>query len=86
MDDPDTYGPEFHHLPFSRAVEQQLLSDYKVVILTMYEPDADATLQGFVGSGGTEINITDATKFVGCWRALQNPDGKVRQRRSEPVR
>ena len=22
MDDPDTYGPEFHHLPFSRAVEQ----------------------------------------------------------------
>ena len=76
MDDPDTYGPEFHHLPFSRAVEQQLLSDYKVVILTMYEPDADATLQGFVGSGGTEINITDATKFVGCWRALQNPEGK----------
>ena len=76
MDDPDTYGPEFHHLPFSRAVEQQLLSDYKVVILTMYEPDADATLQGYIGSGGSEINITDATKFVGCWRALQNPEGK----------
>ena len=76
MDDPDTYGPEFHRLPFSRAVEQQLLSDYKVVILTMYEPDADATLQGYVGAGGSEINITDATKFVGCWRALQNPEGK----------
>ena len=76
MDDPATYGPEFHRLPFSRAVEQQLLSDYKVVILTMYEPDADAALQGYIGSGGSEINITDATKFVGCWRALQNPEGK----------
>ena len=76
MDDPATYGPEFHRLPFSRAVERDLLSDYKVVILTMYEPDADATLQGFVGSGGSEINITDATKIIGSWRALQNPEGK----------
>ena len=76
MDDPATYGPEFHRLPFSRAVEQDLLSDYKVVILTMYEPDAEATLQGYVEAGGKEINITDATKFVGSWRALQNPEGK----------
>ena len=76
MDDPATYGPEFHRLPFSRAVERDLLSDYKVVILTMYEPDADATLQGYVEAGGKEINITDATKFVGSWRALQNPEGK----------
>ena len=76
MDDPETYGPEFHRLPFSRAVEQNLLSDYRVVIFTMYEPDADAGLQGYIGKGGSEINITDATKFVGCWRALQNPEGK----------
>ena len=75
MDDPSVYGHEFHNLPFSRAVEQNLLSDYKVVILTMYEPEADATLQGYVGAGGSEINITDATKIIGCWRALQNPEG-----------
>ena len=85
MDDPDTYGPEFHRLPFSRAVEQQLLSDYKVVILTMYEPDADATLQGYIGTGGSEINITDATKFVGCWRALQNPEGKSGDEAIKPL-
>ena len=78
MDDPAIYGPEFHHLPFSRAVERNLLSDYKVVILTMYEPDSDATLQGYIGAGGSEINITDATKIIGCWRALQNPEGKSR--------
>ena len=76
MDDPDTYGPEFHQLPFSRAVEGGLLSDYRVAIFTMYEPDADSTLQEYVGAGGSEINITDATKIIGSWRALQNPEGK----------
>ena len=76
MDDPATYGTEFHRLPFSRAVEGGLLSDYRVVILTMYEPDADSALQEYVGAGGREINITDATKIIGSWRALQNPEGK----------
>ncbi len=74
MDDPETYGPEFHRLPFSRAVEQDLLSDYKVVVLAMSEQSADAALQTYRAAGGSEININDATKIVGCWRALQNPE------------
>ena len=76
MDDPATYGPEFHRLPFSRAVEQNLLSDYKVVVLTMSEHHVDATLQKHLASGAGEINLTDAAKIVGCWRALQNPENK----------
>ena len=77
MDDPATYGPEFHYLPFSRAVERDLLSDYKVAIFALYEPDAGAVLQSYVAAGGSEIKITDATKFVGSWRALYNPEGKL---------
>ncbi len=77
MDDSETYGPEFHRLPFSRAVEQDLLSDYKVVVLAMSEQDADAALQTYRTSGGSEININDATKIVGGWRALQNPERKA---------
>ena len=76
MDDPATYGPELHRLPFSRAVEQDLLSDYKVVVLAMSEQHVNATLQAHLGSGGREINITDAAKIVGCWRALQNPENR----------
>ena len=74
MDDPDTYGEEFHRLPFSKAVDQDLLSDYKVVLLAMSEQGTDAALQTYRSSGGGEININDATKIVGCWRALQNPE------------
>ena len=76
MDDQETYGPEFHRLPFSRAVEQDLLSDYKVVVLTMSEQHVDAALQAHLSSGAGEINLTDAAKIVGCWRALQNPENK----------
>ena len=76
MDNPATYGPEFHRLPFSRAVEQDLLSDYKVVILAMSEQQVDATLQAHLATGDSEINLTDAAKIVGCWQALQNPENR----------
>ena len=75
MDDPETYGPELHRLPFSRAVEQDLLSDYKVVVLAMSESHVDAALQEHLTAAGGEINLTDAAKMIGCWRALQSPEG-----------
>ena len=74
MDDQATYGPEFHRLPFSRAVEQNLLSDYKVVILAMSEQHVEAALQAHLATSESEINLDDAAKIVGCWRALQNPE------------
>ena len=79
MDDPATYGPELHRLPFSRAVEQDLLSDYKVVVFAISEQHVDATLQAHFAavSGGSEINLSDTAKIVGCWRALQNPENRT---------
>ena len=74
MDDEETFGPEFHRLPFSRAIEQNLLSDYKVVILVVREDAAAPALQAHLAEGDSEINLTDAAKIVGCWRVLQNPE------------
>ncbi len=72
MDDERTYGPEFHRLAFSRAIEEDLLSDYKVVILAVSEHHVDPTLQSHLAAqSGSEININDTAKIVGCWRALQ---------------
>ena len=78
MDEPDIYGPEFHRLPFSKAVEVDELSDYKVVVLAVSEREVNAALRG-----ESDININDATKIVGCWRALQNPESK--ENGNEPV-
>ena len=71
MDELEIYGPEFHRLPFSKAVEIDELSDYKVVVLAVSEREVNAALRG-----ESDININDATKIVGCWRALQNPEYK----------
>ena len=85
MDDSATYGPEFHRLPFSRAVEQDLLSDYKVVVLAVSEQQVDTTLQAHLATGDSEINLTDAAKIVGCWRALQNPENRKTNQDQEPT-
>lgn len=76
MDDEEKYGPEFHRLPFSKAVEIGELSDYKVAIFGISESEVNSALEGDTGLYGGEININDATQIVGCWRALQNPEDK----------
>ena len=76
MDDEEKYGPQFHRLPFSKAVELGELSDYKVAIFGISEHEVNAKLAGNTSKYGSEININDATRIIGCWRALQNPENK----------
>ena len=76
MDDEEKYGPQFHRLPFSKAVEIGELSDYKVAIFGISEYEVNEKLAGNTGRYGSEININDATRIIGCWRALQNPENK----------
>ena len=45
MDDETIYGPEFHRLGFGDAVERGLLTDYKVLVLTVDEALIAAPLQ-----------------------------------------
>ncbi|MGW3819551.1 DEAD/DEAH box helicase [Streptomyces sp. NPDC005046] len=75
MDDETKYGPEFHRLGFGKAVEQGLLTDYKVLILTVDEDVVAKTLQeGFAG-GASELNLDDAAKIIGCWNAMAKRTG-----------
>ena len=87
MDDEGTYGRELHCLPFSRAIERDLLSDYQVVILAVAEAGVDATLTGHLAdSRGSELNITDTAKIVGCWRALQRRRAEAGEQGAESKR
>ncbi|MET8511952.1 type ISP restriction/modification enzyme [Streptomyces sp. NPDC005077] len=75
MDDETKYGPEFHRLGFGKAVEKGLLTDYKVLILTVDEGVVAKTLQeGFAG-GASELNLDDAAKIIGCWNAMAKRTG-----------
>ena len=70
MDDESKYGPEFHHLTFSAAVKDDLLTDYKVLILAVDEKDMrDLSLADRDGDG--EIDSVDQlAKIVGTWKGL----------------
>jgi predicted helicase len=66
MDDEALYGPEFHRLGFGQAVEQELLTDYKVLILTVDESYLARSLQAQFADHNHELNIGDVAKIVGC--------------------
>ncbi|MGV9860927.1 DEAD/DEAH box helicase [Gordonia sp. NPDC003425] len=80
MDDDDKYGPEFHRLSFGQAVERGLLTDYKVLVLTVDEEMVAAPLQTQLAGPDGDLRLDDATKIVGAWnglakRAGRTPDG-----------
>lgn len=91
MDDEAVYGPEFHRLSFGDAVDRGLLTDYKVLVLTVDEELVAAPLQVQFAGGDGELRLDDATKIVGCWnglakRAGRSPDGSGFAAGAPPMR
>ena len=74
MDDELRYGPEFHNLSFGDAVERDLLTDYKVLVLTVDESVIAAPMQQQLATLG-ELPLDDASKIVGCWNGLAKRAG-----------
>ncbi|WP_418345859.1 DEAD/DEAH box helicase [Rhodococcus pyridinivorans] len=80
MDDEDLFGPEFHRLSFGEAVDRGLLTDYKVIVLTVDESVMAGPLQDQLSGDHSELRLDDASRIIGCWnglakRAGQTPDG-----------
>lgn len=76
MDDPEIYGPRFHYLSFGAAVTQQLLTDYRLLVLNIRKSDvAKLNLPA-----STFENLDDAARIVGSLTAISkipsehNPD------------
>jgi predicted helicase len=70
MDDESLYGQEMYRIGFGQAVEQNLLTDYKVLILTLSDSDIPPSIQKLIADGDSEINTDDAAKLIGCINAL----------------
>ncbi len=73
MDDEAIYGPIAYQIKFGEAVEKGLLTDYKVVVLTVEEdalrgqaPD----LMGDEGVNASSLDASDIGKIIGCWKGL----------------
>ena len=70
MDDPEMYGEEIHRIGFGEAVEKQLLTDYKVIVLTLNENSVDSALLKEIQEDNKDIKEKDAIKLIGCINVL----------------
>ena len=73
MDDPEPYGSEFYKITFGEAVERDLLTDYKVLILTVAKEDIPDFLKREwekKQNYGKEVDTETESKIWGCMNAL----------------
>ncbi|PJI46159.1 MAG: damage-inducible protein [Pseudomonas sp.] len=70
MDDEALYGKELFVINFSEAVQRGLLTDYKVLVLTVEESAISRRLQDLLKDEDNQLKVDDAAKIVGCWKAL----------------
>lgn len=74
MDDPALFGETLFTRNFGWAVQNGLLTDYKVIVLAVSESDVAAGIQARLADADSELLLDDATKIVGCYKALLKVD------------
>ncbi|WP_165060689.1 type ISP restriction/modification enzyme [Adlercreutzia sp. ZJ154] len=73
MDDEGIYGTTAYQIKFGEAVEKKLLTDYKVVVLTVQEDalaDRLPSLESDQGVNARTLEPSDIGKIIGCWKGL----------------
>lgn len=70
MDDETLYGKEFYHISFGQAVEKELLTDYKVMILSLRGSEMPQSVTRRWSKTEKEIDADMDTLIWGCLNAL----------------
>lgn len=71
MDNETLYGKEFFRVNFSYAVEHGLLTDYKVLVLTVNEEDLPESVAADIKDPNhKELNFDDTSKLIGVINGL----------------
>lgn len=90
MDDEKVFGSEIYRIGFGEAVEKKLLTDYKVLILTLSEDDVPPVIQNMITNGESEIKVDDMPKLIGCINALSKQvlgdEGLIKATDPHPMR
>lgn len=90
MDDENLYGKEIYRLGFGEAVEKGLLTDYKVLVLTLQEDALPKSVWSVIKNLDSGVNLDDASKIVGCINALSKQvlgdNGIIQNTDPEPMR
>ncbi|WP_246257618.1 type ISP restriction/modification enzyme [Bartonella gabonensis] len=77
MDDEALYGKELYTYTFSKAVKNELLVPYKIIVLGVNEEEVSESIQHLMTDENYELILDDKTKIIGCYQALSKIDLKV---------
>ncbi|WP_019221089.1 DEAD/DEAH box helicase [Bartonella senegalensis] len=77
MDDEKLFGKTLFYRGFSWAVQNDLLTDYKVIVLAMDEKLVSSAVQKRLSDSESTLVLDDATKIIGCYKALTKQDIKA---------
>ncbi|WP_375670872.1 DEAD/DEAH box helicase [Bartonella sp. CL434QHHD] len=77
MDDEELYGKELYTYTFSKAVQNELLAPYKIIVLGVNEEEVSQSIQHLMTDENYELILDDKTKIIGCYQALAKIDLKV---------
>ena len=70
MDNEEIYGTELHRLSFGEAVEKEILTPYKVVILNVDQQKVGVDLDKLLSDDKTAVNMDNGARMIGCWNGL----------------
>ncbi|GAB5039054.1 hypothetical protein [Bartonella henselae] len=79
MDEKKFYGKRLHHYTFIEAVDNELLTPYKtIIILDIDDKFITPAIQNIIANKNCKLDFDDAVKIIGCHRALTKTDKEVR--------
>ena len=90
MDNRSIYGDEIYRIGFGEAVQRGLLTDYKVLILTLNHSQVPKEIQALISNNEVEFRIDDASKLMGCINGLSkqilDKEGIVKASDPDPMK
>ncbi len=90
MDDETIYGKEMYRIGFGEAVERGLLTEYKVLILTLNENEIPQKVQEMIANENNEIDTEITAKLIGCINAFSKQvigdDGTIANSDPQPMK
>ncbi|WP_375695633.1 DEAD/DEAH box helicase family protein, partial [Bartonella sp. AC66GZZY] len=77
MDDEELYGKELYTYTFSKAVQNEVLAPYKIIVFGINDKKVSQSIQHLMTDENYELILDDKTKIIGCYQALAKIDLKV---------
>ena len=85
MDDENLYGSVFYCLGFGDAISQDILTDYKLMVLAVDETVVQKDMQKALADSENGLNIDDVGRIIGVWNGMIKRESFADKVSGEPM-